>query len=131
VSRPVSGAHPASYPMGTGGPFPGSKSRPGNDSDHSPPSSAEVNNEQEVYNSPPRCLHDDSGTHLLYRPKLKPPDKVMFGTLPINRNRWIDFHYGTSRHNLSITHYFHEFLEKDKHTKVRENSNNNDDYVLR
>jgi hypothetical protein len=36
-----SGAHPASYPMGTGGPFPGGKARPG-DADHSPPSSAEV-----------------------------------------------------------------------------------------
>jgi hypothetical protein len=32
-----SGAHPASYPMGTGG-----KARPGLDADHSPPSSAEV-----------------------------------------------------------------------------------------
>jgi hypothetical protein len=32
----VSGAHPASYPMGTGGPFPGSKARPGRDADHSP-----------------------------------------------------------------------------------------------
>jgi hypothetical protein len=29
-----SGAHPASYPMGTGG-----KARPGRDADHSPPSS--------------------------------------------------------------------------------------------
>jgi hypothetical protein len=37
-----SGAHPASYPMGTGGPFPGDKVRPGRDADHSPPSSAEV-----------------------------------------------------------------------------------------
>jgi hypothetical protein len=37
-----SGAHPASYPMGTGGPFPGGKVRPGRDADHSPPSSAEV-----------------------------------------------------------------------------------------
>jgi hypothetical protein len=37
-----SGAHPASYPMGTGGPFPGGKARPGRDADHSPPSSAEV-----------------------------------------------------------------------------------------
>jgi hypothetical protein len=37
-----SGAHPASYPMGTGGPFPGSKARPGRYADHSPPSSAEV-----------------------------------------------------------------------------------------
>jgi hypothetical protein len=32
-------AHPASYPMGTGGPFPGGKARPGRDADHSPPSS--------------------------------------------------------------------------------------------
>jgi hypothetical protein len=40
-----SGAHPASCPVGTGGPFPGAKSRPGRDADHSPPSSAEVVNE--------------------------------------------------------------------------------------
>jgi hypothetical protein len=35
-----SGAHPASYPMGTGG-----KARPRRDGDHSPPSSADVKNE--------------------------------------------------------------------------------------
>jgi hypothetical protein len=40
-----SGAHPASCTMGTGGPFPGSKARPGRDADHSPPSSTEVVNE--------------------------------------------------------------------------------------
>jgi hypothetical protein len=40
-----SGVHPASYPMGTGGSFPGGKARPRRDSDHSPPSSAEVKNE--------------------------------------------------------------------------------------
>jgi hypothetical protein len=40
-----SGAHPASCTMVTGGPFPGGKSRPGLDADHSPPSSAEVVNE--------------------------------------------------------------------------------------
>jgi hypothetical protein len=40
-----SGAHPASCTMGTGGPFPGGKERPGHDADHSPPSSAEVVNE--------------------------------------------------------------------------------------
>jgi len=40
-----SGAHPASCTMGTGGPFPGGKVRPGRDADHSPPSSAEVVNE--------------------------------------------------------------------------------------
>jgi hypothetical protein len=40
-----SGAHPASCAMGTAGPFPGGKARPGRDADHSPPSSAEVVNE--------------------------------------------------------------------------------------
>jgi hypothetical protein len=40
-----SGAHPASCPMVTGGPSPGVKARPGRDADHSPPSSAEVENE--------------------------------------------------------------------------------------
>jgi hypothetical protein len=35
--------------MGTGGPFPGAKAQPGRDADHSPPSSAEVENEQELY----------------------------------------------------------------------------------
>jgi hypothetical protein len=40
-----SGAHPASCKMGTEGPFPGGKARPGRDADHSPPSSAEVVNE--------------------------------------------------------------------------------------
>jgi hypothetical protein len=40
-----SGAHPASCPMGTGGPSPGSKARPGRGADHSPTSSAEVKNE--------------------------------------------------------------------------------------
>jgi hypothetical protein len=44
-----SGAHPASCPMGTGGPFPGGKARPGRDAGHSPLSSAEVVNEQELY----------------------------------------------------------------------------------
>jgi hypothetical protein len=37
-----SGAHPASCTMGTGGPFPGAKARPGRDADHSPASSAEA-----------------------------------------------------------------------------------------
>jgi hypothetical protein len=40
-----SGAHPASCPMGTGGPFPGGKARPRRDADHSPTSSADVKNE--------------------------------------------------------------------------------------
>jgi hypothetical protein len=40
-----SGAHPASCTMGTGGPFPWVKARPGRDADHSPPSSAEVDND--------------------------------------------------------------------------------------
>jgi hypothetical protein len=44
-----SGAHPASCPTGTGGPFPGGKDRPGRDVYHSPPSSAEVVNEKQLY----------------------------------------------------------------------------------
>jgi hypothetical protein len=40
-----SGAHPASCTMGTGGPFPGGKARPGRDADHSHLSTAEVVNE--------------------------------------------------------------------------------------
>jgi hypothetical protein len=40
-----SGAHPASCKLGTGGSFPGAKAQPGRDADHSPPSSAEVENE--------------------------------------------------------------------------------------
>jgi hypothetical protein len=40
-----SGAHPASYPMGTGGPFPEGKARPKCDADHLPPCGAKVNNE--------------------------------------------------------------------------------------
>jgi hypothetical protein len=40
-----SGAHPASCTLGTGGPFPGAKARPGRDADHSPLSTAEVEHE--------------------------------------------------------------------------------------
>jgi hypothetical protein len=42
-------AHPASYPMGMGGTFPGGKARQGVDADPSPLSSAEVKNEKEIY----------------------------------------------------------------------------------
>jgi hypothetical protein len=44
-----SGAHPASCTMGTGGPISGAKVRPGRDADHSPASSAKVENEYELY----------------------------------------------------------------------------------
>jgi hypothetical protein len=44
-----SGAHPASCPVGAGGPFPGGKARPGRGADPSPPSSAEVKYEEELY----------------------------------------------------------------------------------
>jgi hypothetical protein len=43
------GAHRACCTMSTGGPFPGAKARQGRDADHSPPSNAEVENEQELY----------------------------------------------------------------------------------
>jgi hypothetical protein len=44
-SSNLSGALPASCSVGTESPFPRGKARPGRDSDHSPPSSAEVVNE--------------------------------------------------------------------------------------
>jgi hypothetical protein len=47
--------------MGTGGPFPGGKAPPGRDADHSPPSSAEVRNEYELYSSPPSAISACSG----------------------------------------------------------------------
>jgi hypothetical protein len=50
-----SGAHPASCTMGTGGSFPGGKARTGRDADHSPPSSAEVKKEQELYLLSPKA----------------------------------------------------------------------------
>jgi hypothetical protein len=43
-----SGVHPASYPTGTRGSFPGGKG-PGREADHSPPSSAEVKEWVELY----------------------------------------------------------------------------------
>jgi hypothetical protein len=57
-------AHPASFPMGTGGPFPG-EARPGLDADHSPPSRTKVKNE-ELYASSPWRLHGSSRTALLH-----------------------------------------------------------------
>jgi hypothetical protein len=44
-----SGVCPASYPMGTRGPFPGAKVRPGHNANHSPPSTAKAKNEDELY----------------------------------------------------------------------------------
>jgi hypothetical protein len=46
------GAHPASYPMGSGGSFPGVK-RAGREAEHSPPSSAEIKNAW-IYTSIPQ-----------------------------------------------------------------------------
>jgi hypothetical protein len=70
-----SGAHPASCTMGAGGPFPGAKARPERNADHSPPSSAEVENEQELYLVSPQAppwrvagllyLYDTLGMRLL------------------------------------------------------------------
>jgi hypothetical protein len=44
-----SGSHPASSTISIRGPFPGGKARRERDADHSPPSSAEVVNEYELY----------------------------------------------------------------------------------
>jgi hypothetical protein len=59
-------AHPTCCTMGTGGSFPGGKSRPGRDSDHSPPSSAEVKNKSELYPLYPLAPAWRTGTALFY-----------------------------------------------------------------
>jgi hypothetical protein len=51
-----SGAHPASYPMGIRGSFPGVK-RPGREADHSPPSSAEVKEWVELTSTSQYAIH--------------------------------------------------------------------------
>jgi hypothetical protein len=51
-----SGTHPASYPVGTRGHFPGIK-RPGRGADHSPTSSAEVKECVKLYLHSPIRLH--------------------------------------------------------------------------
>jgi hypothetical protein len=55
VVQTGSGAHPTSYPMGTGGPFPEVK-RQGHEADHSPPTSAEVK-KMWIYIHTPIRLH--------------------------------------------------------------------------
>jgi hypothetical protein len=52
-----SGSHPASCPMGTEGPFPGVKARPGHDADHSPPLVSRSRMSRSYTSSPPKRLH--------------------------------------------------------------------------
>jgi hypothetical protein len=54
-----SGAHPASYTIGTRGYFPGGGGvkRPGGEADHSSPFSAEVKNVWSYTSTSPMCLH--------------------------------------------------------------------------
>jgi hypothetical protein len=52
-----SGAHPASYKMGTGGPFPGGKARLRRDADHSPHLVPRSRMSRSYTSSPPKHLH--------------------------------------------------------------------------
>jgi hypothetical protein len=56
-AQTASGTHSVSCTMDTRGSFPGGKVRPGRDAGHSPQSSAEVVNEQELYFLSPLRLH--------------------------------------------------------------------------
>jgi hypothetical protein len=49
VSRPALGSTQPPVQCVSGGLFPGGKARPGRDTDHSPPSNAEVVNEWKLY----------------------------------------------------------------------------------
>jgi hypothetical protein len=59
-----SGAHPASCTMGTGGPIPGGKARPGRDADHSPHLVSRSRLSRSYSSSPPSALVACSGTAL-------------------------------------------------------------------
>jgi hypothetical protein len=92
-------AHPASCTMGTGGPFPGGKARPGRDADHSPTPSAEVVNEKELYllslQAPPwrvvgllyffffGLLHSGFPTKILYAFLISPMHPTLTGHIVI------------------------------------------------
>jgi hypothetical protein len=52
-----SGAHPVSCTMGTGGPFPGGKARPGRDADHPPHLVQRSRMRRSYSSSPPLRLH--------------------------------------------------------------------------
>jgi hypothetical protein len=62
-----SGAHPASCTMGTGGPFPGGKARPGRDADHSPHLVPMSRMSRSYTSSPSSATMVCSGTALLFR----------------------------------------------------------------
>jgi hypothetical protein len=64
-----SGAHPASCPVGTGGPFPGGKARPGSDADHSPHLVPRSWMSRSYTSSPPSPSMACSGTALLFTAK--------------------------------------------------------------
>jgi hypothetical protein len=54
----ASGAHAASYPMGTWGPYPRGKARPGRDADHSPHLVPRSRKSISFTSSPWKRLHD-------------------------------------------------------------------------
>jgi hypothetical protein len=59
-------AHPASCPVGTGGPFPEGKAQPGRDADHSPRLVPRLRMRMIYSSSPFWRGHGGSGTALLY-----------------------------------------------------------------
>jgi hypothetical protein len=59
-------AHPASCTMGTGGPFPGAKARPGRDADHSPHLVPRSKMSRSYTSSPPVAFMACSGTALAF-----------------------------------------------------------------
>jgi hypothetical protein len=64
-----SGAHPASCTMGTKGPFPGAKARPGRDTDHSPHLEPRSRMSSSYTLSPPKRLLACGGTDLASVPQ--------------------------------------------------------------
>jgi hypothetical protein len=99
-----SGAHPASYPMGTGGSFPGGKARPGRDADHSPHLVPRLSMSRSYTSSPPMAC---SGTALLfffyffcyYRP---PTCHELFNSGLVKKTSWFAYAISSKTQKLSI-----------------------------
>jgi hypothetical protein len=75
--------------MGTSSSFPGGKARPGRDADRSPPSSAEVKKEYELYLLSPKCAcMERNGTALPFY-LLQLPNRKRRGTREIQVNAYL------------------------------------------
>jgi hypothetical protein len=94
-----SGAHPASCPMGTGSLLLGVKRGQGRDADHSPPSSAEVKNEQELYLFSPQAPSWRVAGQLYFSFAMACPSCYTGRIILINRSKYLSEETGENHEN--------------------------------